>query len=249
MKKYFFAVFFSAVFFSFASAKTEKEVEQEPDTYEYNLLVSAIKGVSSPYVSGDYVVFTAKKNSASVGIAFDFENFKTIHPYFLHKTFDIEGEEVASWFFFVLEKPKGIESISYRLIIDGLWSTDPENPEIRYDKESRLNFSFLKLPKEDDAYTKTLSNGFTQFVCLAPTGQKIRLGGSFTNWDSWIYEMSEVSPGRYEITLPLPPGIYYYAYYTGMTAFVDETNHERGYSADGKVVSCIKVEPKPSQDE
>lgn len=212
------------------------------DTYAYDMTVTAITGVKAPYISGNYIVFTAPNNCRSVGIAVDFENYKTIHQFHLHKTYDSEGEVTDSWFFYLLEKPRKTESISYRLIIDGLWTTDPMNSKTVYDYENGLLLSNLEIPPETQVFTENYKTGLTHFVCLAESGQKIRLGGTFTNWDSWIYEMKETRQGVYELDLPLPSGTYYYSYYKGITAFVDETNPVRGYSSDGRVVSCITVD-------
>ncbi len=241
MKKFLKIFAFSALFFAGASifAKDEKT---QPDTYDYDITVTSIKGVGAPYISGNYIVFTAKNDCRSVGLAVDFENYKTIHQFHLHKTYDSEGEVTDSWFFYLLEKPRSTESISYRLIIDGLWTTDPSNPETAYDYKNGLLLSSFTLPPDTKIFTENTGSGLTHFVCLAKSGQTIRLGGTFTNWDSWIYEMKETREGVYEIDLPLPSGTYYYSYYTGITSFIDETNPLRGYSADGRVVSCINVD-------
>ncbi len=199
------------------------------------------QGVSEPHVSGDFLVFTADKSAHSVGIAFDYENYKTVHYFNLHKTRDFEGEVTDSWWFFITPRPKKIMQVSYRLVINGLWTVDPNNPNTIFDENEGILLSQLKMPSADPAITETLDSGLTHFVCFSEPGQNIRLGGSFTNWDSWIYSMKEVAPGRYELDIPLPEGTHYYAYYVGMTSFIDSTNPHKGYSADGKVVSCIKV--------
>lgn len=227
---------------SAAAAAPDKDAPVLPDTYEYDTLVASIRGVSEPHVSGDFLVFTADKSARSVGIAFDYEDYKVIHPFNLHKSRNFEGEVTDSWWFFVTTKPKKIRSVSYRLVIDGLWTTDPNNPDVVFDEREGITMSRLKIPAEDPAVTETLASGQTHFVCFAKPGQNIRLGGTFTNWDSWIYTMREVEPGRYELDVPLPEGTYYYAYFVGMTRFIDTTNPRKGYSADGKVVSCISVE-------
>ncbi len=215
---------------------------QELDTYDYNNLVTSIKGVSSPYISGDYIVFTAQYNSRFVGIAFDFENYKTIHPFYLHKTINYEGDITSSWYFYILEKPKNIQKISYRLVMDGLWTVDPYNPNSYYNRSDNTYLSYIDIPYRDDSITKKVDETLTRFVCIEEPGQKIRLGGTFTNWDSWIYEMQELEPGKYELFLPLPSGTYYYSYYKGITAFTDKTNPAKGYSSDGRVVSCITID-------
>lgn len=229
------AVLFVALF----AAHAKDEVQE--DTYEYDMLVSSITGVSAPYVSGNYVVFTAKKESRYVGIAFDFEGYKQIHTFQLHKTISYEGDTTDSWFFYVLERPRKVTQIAYRLIIDGLWTTDPENPNKTYNAQEAIMLSYITLPIEADIVTESVPEGYTRFICFAPSGQTIRLAGTFTNWDSWIYVMEEVERGKYQLDLPLAPGTYYYAYYNGMSAFIDETNPEKGYSIDGKTASRIIV--------
>lgn len=236
MKRTVFAIALTFVALLVAAKETEA-----PDTYEYDTLVASLTGVSAPFVSGNYVVFTAKKESRYVGIAFDFEGYKKIHTFQLHKTISYEGDTTDSWFFYVLERPKKLEQISYRLVIDGLWTTDPANPNKTYNARDAIMLSYLTLPVEADIITESAPEGFTRFICFAPTGQNIRLAGTFTNWDSWIYEMTEVERGKYQLDLPLAPGTYYYAYYNGMSSFIDETNPSRGYSADGRTVSCIVV--------
>ncbi len=222
----------------FAAAK---DMPPEPDTYDYDSLVESLKGVSAPFVSGDFIVFTARNTARFVGIAFDFENFKVIHPFKLHKLIDGDGKTTGSWFFYLLDRPKNTHSISYRLVIDGLWTIDPENTDSYYDIPNGIELSRLNINVVDPPVTEKRSDGLTHFVCNAPTGLKIRLGGTFTNWDSWIYEMTEVAPGLYELAIPLPEGKYFYNYYRGMTPFLDDTNPMKGYTLDGRTASCIVI--------
>lgn len=232
------------LFFVFSLISINIFAKEKPiikDTYEYDLIATSIKGVSEPQIVGDYIVFTAEHTSRTVGIAFDFENFSKIHSYKIRKTYDIEGKETSSWFFYVLEKPKKLKSLSYRIVLDGLWTTDPTNKQSIYDIENGIKLSYLEIPQTEEMITESLPEGYTKFVYFSEPGQKIRLGGSFTNWDSWIYELTETEPGKYQIYLPLPAGTHYYAYYIGMQSFIDLTNPHKGYSPDGKTVSCLII--------
>ena len=218
-----------------------KNQEQKKDTYDYDNLVTSVRGVCSPIISDDYILFTAENTARTVGIAFDFENFNKIHAFSLRRTYGYEGEETNSWYFYVLKVPQKVQQISYKLIIDGLWTIDPTNSNIRYDSENGVEFSCIELPQIQKNTTEETIEGFTKFVCLAEPGKTIRLGGTFTNWDSWIYEMPETAPGKYELYLPLPPGTYYYAYYSGLNRFPDPTNPAKAYTPDGKTVSAITI--------
>lgn len=240
----FLAVFLCCAPLSFA--KGEVAVE---DTYEYDLLVSTISGYGAPFLSGNSVVFTAKPDARYIGIAFDFENFREIHSFQLKKIYDIDGEVTNSFFFYVLDLPKSVSNIEYRLVVDGLWTTDPLNPKTVYKPSSGLTLSKLALNRNliPETEVRKVSgtskdeNGVVHFVYRGKPGQHIRLGGTFTNWDSWIYELDETEPGIYQIDLPLPPGTYYYSFFNGVSSMVDTSNPDRGYTADGKVASVITV--------
>ena len=237
---------FSFFALSSISAKAAEEVQE--DTYEYDLLVSELTGYGSPFLKGSSVVFTAKSDARYIGIAFDFEDFKQIHSFRLKKVYDIEGEVSNSFFFYILDLPKDIDEITYRLVVDGLWTTDPLNKNTVYNPStgltlSKLSLNRVKVPETEirKADSSASNNGVVHFVYKGKAGQHIRLGGTFTNWDSWIYELTETEPGVYHIDLPLPPGTYYYAFYNGVISMVDTSNPERGYTADGKVASVITV--------
>ncbi|WP_296331707.1 isoamylase [uncultured Treponema sp.] len=241
MKKIFALTGFLMIFTSFFSQLSAKENAPAPDTYEYDLTLTDISGVREPYISNDFMVFTAPVDSNSIGIAFDYEEFRTIHYFQLRKNYGYDGELTSSYYFYITPMPKKISRVCYRLIIDGLWTTDPRNSNVIHDQKDNYALSYIDLPPSEVEITEKLANGLTHFVCHAESGQKIRLGGSFTNWDSWIYELKETSPGKYEIDIPLHPGTYYYSYFKGITPFLDETNPLRGYSNDGRIVSCITI--------
>lgn len=215
---------------------------KEIETYEYNNLINSINKVQEPIVTDKYIVFTAETGPRFVGIAFDFENYQTIHPFKIKNSRDFNDEIISSIMFFSLERPADLTEISYRLVIDGLWTPDPVNTNNYYDAETGVSLSKVKIGSTLPVVTGTNSESITRFIYNGESGKTVRIGGTFTNWDSWIYEMQETSPGKYELCLPLPPGTYYYAYYNGLTRFIDPTNPSKAYTPDGKTVSAITVE-------
>ena len=143
--------------------------------------------------------------------------------------------------FFTLERPADLKEISYRLVIDGLWTPDPVNTNNYYDAETGVSLSKVEIGSTLPVVTGTNSESITRFIYNGESGKTVRIGGTFTNWDSWIYEMPETAPGKYELYLPLPPGTYYYAYYSGLNRFPDPTNPAKAYTPDGKTVSAITI--------
>ena len=237
--------FLCALFFIIAvsplAAKPKAAADYTLDDLVYADLVSSINHVSEPYLNGDYIIFTQEYTSRYVGIAFDFEKYRTIHQFQIKKIRDESLEVKDSLYFYILKLPKTVQELNYRIVVDGLWTTDPMNSSRVYNQEAGLLLSHFDATRSIPDVTELKENGMVRFVYVGKSGQRVRLGGSFTNWDSWIYEFKEVKPGVYQCDLPLPPGQYEYAYYTGVNSFPDRTNPERCYSPDGKEASLLVV--------
>ena len=215
---------------------------KEIETYEYNNLINSINKVQEPIVTDKYIIFTAETGPRFVGIAFDFENYQTIHPFKIKNSRDFNDEIISSIMFFSLERPADLTEISYRLVIDGLWTPDPVNANNYYDAETGVSLSKVEIGSTLPVVTGTNSESITRFIYNGESGKTVRIGGTFTNWDSWIYELEETSPGFYEISIPLPQGKYYYNYFLGMKAITDKTNPEKAYTDDGRISSVITVQ-------
>jgi hypothetical protein len=215
---------------------------QADDTYDREIIIAEINGIGAPYIRGAYIIFTAQVQSRYVGIAFDFEQFRVIHSYQRIDTRDIDNKVISSLYFYALKIPDNVNSVSYKIITDGLWSVDPLNPNTKFDSSSNSVLSTVRVYRDTTPVTRLEKQGLVHFVYQGQAGQKIQLGGTFTNWDPFIYEMKETSPGFYECRLPLLPGTYYYNFYKGMMTIIDPTNSSRTYTSDGRTASVIKVQ-------
>lgn len=228
------ACFFSNIF------AEEKEVPLRP--YELDKLLRNIKSATKPIVTDDYIIFTAKPTSRYVGIAFDFENYQTVHPFKVLYSTDEDNKKTPMYLFYCYKRTHKISEINYRLIIDGLWTVDPLNPDKEYDEDINLYFSKVKASGEVLQNTSITSDSTVKFVYKGQSGLTIRLAGTFCSWDPWIYELKETRPGFYELELPLPDGKYYYNYFVGLDSMLDTTNPQRAYLKNGKAVSVIQVD-------
>jgi len=218
--------------------------------FELDTLLHDIDEPQAPIVTENYIIFTSDVTYRSVGIAFDFENYQVIHPFQLLTSTEVEeGKKkkdtvvtvTRKHLFYCYPREHLYTSIKYRLIIDGLWTTDPLNPQKEYDESVNLYFSKLDLPGSIKILTEQKEDNTVHFIYKGEKGLQLRLAGTFTNWDSWIYELEEVSPGLYELDLPLTTGTYYYNYYIGLTPILDNTNPIKAYTRDGRSASVITV--------
>ncbi len=225
----------------FSAAAKKSSPSQEKDLYEYNNTVANIMEAEEPRVTENYIVFSHPSGPRFVGIAFDFEDYRTVHRYERHVLKEIDGSVKKEVLFYILERPRELTKIHYRLVVDGLWTQDFGNRLSRYDENTGLTLSVVDIGEKVPEVTDSKKVDGVKFIYRGESGHRIRLGGTFTSWDSWIYELTETAPGFYEITLPLPRGKYYYNYFIGMSAIVDRTNPERAYTDDGRTVSVVTV--------
>jgi len=216
----------------------------------YNNLVALISRVREPVISGKYIIFTAEPEARHVGIAFEHEKYKKIWSYqrivrrdeFGKPQKDAEGNLRKQILFYITEIPPGMTEIRYRMVIDGLWTTDPLNAGTAYDYDSGMNVSTLSVEYYEIFQTQNVNRGQVRFTCNGSPGSTIRLAGNFNNWDPFMYDMIEFKPGQYELVLPLPEGTWYYAYFEGTSQLPDNTNAERVYTRDGRIASVVVVE-------
>lgn len=213
----------------------------EDDRYTLDNIRTGIKTAGEPYISDGYIVFTANDDHRYTGIAFDFEDYRTIHSFERLVSYDYDNEPAGTVLFFIIPVPKNITSISYRMIFDGLWTTDPLNSSKKFSFDCGTYVSQFSFQSRTAIVTEKKDDMVT-FIHNGTPGKNVRLAGTFTNWDSFIYYMMETAPGHYELQLPLPPGTYYYTYYEGLACILDDTNPEKVYTPEGRIASVITVD-------
>lgn len=82
----------------------------------------------------------------------------------------------------------------------------------------------------------------TQFVFEAPEAKSVAVVGEFNGWDGAALPMTQVTPGVWEATLPLPPGRHVYAYLVDGTLLVADPRAPKSGDADyGREGSVVMV--------
>jgi hypothetical protein len=209
------------------------------DKLPLHLALAGMKSAKAPQVIQGELVLSVSGPYRSVAAAFAHEDFALLHPYQRNR----QGV-------FVLAYPVPLkwksETIEYRIIIDGAWTVDPVDPERRSDSASGLELSVAHVPYLSDLHLglyKILGDdGRTaQFLFRGESGESVTVCGDFDNWDPFIHEMSETSPGIYELDLPLPRGRHYYVFVYRGEELPDPLNPEKAANREGKVVSVLTV--------
>lgn len=246
----FLAVFllFTAAFFSHA---VDIEAINSPQLIDRLLSFSQ---PAAPEIVDNMVIFTASSGLRRVGVAFADEGFGKVHWFRqMQKARDLrdipETEKRPNLYedsgivFYVHEIPEGAKEVAYRLIINGLWTIDPANPNSRSDPASGLSCSTISVPPKEIVPNPLKGPpGSLSFVFKGPPGETVSVAGNFNNWDPFMYELREYPEGNYTINLPLPAGVYQYVFFHRGQRYLDPFNSRRVYSKDGKAASEMVIE-------
>jgi hypothetical protein len=229
------------------------------ESYQFIDHLLNLSGPEKPDIYEDKVIFTASSHYRRVGIAFAHEGFARV--YWFQKLMLPRNDETSpegqsnkkadpyrdgGLLFFIYETPENIRELRYRMVIDGLWTTDPLNPLRITDPASGLTHSLVSVPSgtpspagspaagQATGRATSTSPGTLQISYTAPPGERITLAGSFNGWDPFMYELRETKPGFYSLALFLPPGVYQYVLFYRGERILDPNNLNRVYTREGK---------------
>ena len=226
------------------------------ESYQFIDHLRAISSPAKPEIYEDAVLFTVSSSYQRVGIAFAHESYSRVHWFqkllvpgdpadfvITGRGNQIIDPYVETGIMFHLEHiPSDLTNMDYRLIINGLWMADPLNPMSITGPsgvvESRVPLPVLsaRLAASRQISGRT-ADGAYRFNYRAASGETITVGGSFNNWDPFMYELRETSPGFYSLTLPIPPGIFQYVFFHRGERIPDQDNPEKLYARDGRILS------------
>ena len=201
---------------------------------ELRLEIATIRRAMAPTLNYRTVLFTFDQSRYAryVGIAFDFEDFQTIHPYKRNE----HGVYVLPY-----EVPDG--SITYRIVVDGLWMPDPTNPNMISDRSGNvLSKLDVHLPARSVYTSPQLeSSGQVVFTLRHDPGRRVFLTGDFNNWEPFMFELTEYSPGLYVFRKRFPRGSYEYCYIAEGARMLDPLNPNFGTDSFGYLASRFAV--------
>jgi hypothetical protein len=224
------------------------------ETYEVVHQLLTIHEPGAPVICENTVIFTAASSVRRIGVAFAHENFANIYwfqrivvPQEFLDPIILPGQKIPDPYrdsgiqFYVYQFPDNLKELEYRLVINGLWTVDPSNPQTRRDTVSGLTMSVLSLPARPVNYSPVNTPAGLKFSFKGPPGETVTVAGSFNGWDPFMYELKESPAGIYSISIPLPPGVYQYVFFHRGERFTDPYNARRVYSREGTAASEIVI--------
>ena len=228
-------------------------------SYQFIDFLRAIPGPGGPELFENAVVFTAPSHYSRVGISFAYEGYARVHwfrqlliPRSTAEILEVGGDprhveptRDSGILFHVELIPENLRYMDYRLVIEGLWTSDPQNPlSVRSPAGIVSSRVVLPEPRGIEAQLAT-PPGHYRFNFRSDPGQHITVGGTFNSWDPFMYVLREVSPGFYTLLLPLSPGYFQYAFFLRGEMLSDPANPRLRYSPNGRAVSEAEVAAIP----
>ncbi len=203
-----------------------------------DIKIKGIKQASPPESFDQQIFFTyeSEKPVRTVGIRFNHENYAVFHLYFRNE---------YGVFIFSYQPPEGLEKIKYRISVDGLWMSDPFNPNREADSFG-IVFSIVKIqkkPRLSITNPEISRDGKATFAFKTSPGKALAISGDFNNWDPYLHQLTEISPGLYQITLPILPGRHYYTFLVDWERTLDPYNLESVADYEGFKVSTFYMPP------
>jgi len=242
-----------AVIFAFTAGFSHAVDIESVSSHDLHDRLMSLTEPGAPVIVDDMIIFTASSSQRRVGVAFADEHFAKVH-WFRHlmvprDPLDIPLNEKrpnpykdSGILFHVHQIPEGAAEIEYRMIINGLWTVDPANPDSRRN-DSGLTLSVISLPKKEITPAPLKGPpGSLSFSFQGPPGETVTVAGNFNGWDPFMYELREGPAGNYSINIPLPPGTYQYVFFHRGQRYVDPYNAKRIYTKDGKAASEIVIQ-------
>lgn len=216
--------------------KTDDGLGGKNSVVEVKLAPTSITG-KGPQVTKDGIKFIYKNPAArSVFLAGEFNNWS-------ERADPMVKQKDGSW---VLVKALSPGKYQYKFIADGVWITDPENPNTVDDGYGGKN-SVVEVSKKDaPAKTPTLSgprqlkNG-VEFTYFNPSASRITIAGSFNNWNTNSHILSKDRSGIWRVVIPLGRGVYQYKFIVDGSWTQDPSNPKSADDGYGGKNSVVEV--------
>jgi len=211
------------------------------ENLQLHVFVKTLDHPIPPLVREGWLILSLGGAHRFVGAAFEHEGFAIVHPYAVNE----HGIFVLTWRIPIDFSPR----FAYRLDVDGAWMADPDNPDAAsYDGGVAVSQVDLpRIPGDVPGVYRVLgADGRTaHFLFKGPPGENVAVAGSFDDWDPFTHILQETSPGVYQLSVTLPPGLNLYCFVWRGRLIPDPLNDDKASDRYDRVVSVLHVGPRP----
>jgi hypothetical protein len=207
------------------------------ESIDLNLYLQDVNQAAPPAVFGDFIILSCQTRTPArvVGARFSHEDFRSFHTY---------SRNENGVFVLAIPVPEQNVTIRYRIVIDGVWMSDPANP-LRDTDERGIVFSLIPFVSTGTGAIvespRLLADGMVEFNFKGHGGSSVTVAGDFNAYDPFTHRLAEVSPGFYRLRLKLLPGRHFYHFVVDGFVLLDPQNERMVHDADGRQYSLLLV--------
>jgi hypothetical protein len=197
-------------------------------------LMSLTSATEPEYFDGNIILtYYSSKPTRHVAARFEHEDYRILHTYTRNEN---------GVFFLVYPVPDNCAYLKYRITVDGLWMSDPRNPQITSGGPLDVEYSCFEVterPAKEIINPEPLDGSTFRFVYRGRPGETVSVIGDFNNWDPYQHILYEhpTGSGSYQIILTVGPGMQHYSFMVDGVRSVDPYNPNRLYDKDGQVIT------------
>ena len=205
-----------------------------------NIRILGLEEAGPPMVMGTKLIFTYKNENKDaywvkmVGARFEHEDYRILHTYYRNE---------QNIFILPYPLPDNLVKLKYRIVVDGLWMSDPFNPE----QEKDLLGTVFSVVNIDPSIPTTFKNprinpdGSVTLMYRSLSATRVTLTGEFNNWDPFSHNLTQEKPGLFSITLRLLPGPHYYLFVVDGNKTLDTFNLDSAIDYEDYQVSTFTL--------
>lgn len=180
------------------------------------------------------VLITYKNRSAErVKISGTFSHWRTI---------PMERGKYGVWFY-LLTDGNSRNSVKYKFLVDGIWTSDPRNPRRVYDGNGSY-LSAVDPPEHQEGKQvsyRLVARNLVEFRIFKPRARLISVVGDFNNWNPENDILERTDGGIWRIRKRLSDGIYRYKFIVDGKWVPDYFNSNSASDEVGGICSVIRV--------
>lgn len=214
--------FYSLRFLKNSNAPVQIKITKTDNTVNNRVVIE--KGILVSYKN---------RKAKEVRIAGSFSGWNEIH---------MEKGKHGVWYFF-LEESKCTEPVSYKFVVNGIWTLDPKNNF----KENDKNGSYVSLIKPINIIEgrrisyRHLTSNMVEFRVYNPNASFISLVGDFNNWNPENDNMIKGRDGIWRLQKRINIGLFRYKFVIDGKWVVDYYNDKSASDGTGGICSVINI--------
>lgn len=186
-----------------------------------------------PMISEGILLTYRNRNAERVKISGTFSHWRPL---------PMERGKYGVWVY-LLTKGDPRKPVKYKFLVDGIWTSDPQNPRRMYDGNGSY-VSAVDAPERQEGERvsyRLVSRNLVEFRIFKPQATLISVVGDFNNWNPENDILERTDGGIWRIRKRLSNGVYRYKFIVDGRWVPDYFNSNSASDEVGGICSVLRV--------